>query len=38
VVAWLESRVTRASGLTVREAVRRLPEADRERLLAARAR
>jgi 3-methyladenine DNA glycosylase AlkD len=38
VVAWLEPRVTRASGLTVREAVRRLPAADRERLLAARVR
>jgi 3-methyladenine DNA glycosylase AlkD len=38
VVAWLEPRVDRASGLTVREAVKRLPAADRERLLAARGR
>jgi 3-methyladenine DNA glycosylase AlkD len=38
VVAWLEPRITRASGLTVREAVKRLPEADREQLLAARSR
>ena len=38
VVAWLEPRATRASGLTVREAVRWLPEEDRERLLAARSR
>jgi 3-methyladenine DNA glycosylase AlkD len=36
VVAWLEPRVRRAAGLTVREAVRYLPEPDRERLLAAR--
>jgi 3-methyladenine DNA glycosylase AlkD len=36
VVAWLEPRVRRAAGLTVREAVERLPEPDRERLLAAR--
>ena len=35
VVAWLEPRVARASGVTVREAVKHLPEADRERLLAA---
>jgi 3-methyladenine DNA glycosylase AlkD len=32
VVAWLEPRLDRASGLTVREAVRYLPEADRARL------
>jgi 3-methyladenine DNA glycosylase AlkD len=38
VVAWLEPRVTRAAGLTVREAVKHLPEADRARLLAARGR
>lgn len=38
VVAWLEPRVTGAAGLTVREAVKHLPEADRERLLTARGR
>jgi 3-methyladenine DNA glycosylase AlkD len=38
VVAWLEPRASRASGLTLREAVRWLPEEDRERLLAARGR
>ncbi len=36
VVAWLEPRVVRAAGLTVREAVKYLPESDRDRLLAAR--
>jgi 3-methyladenine DNA glycosylase AlkD len=36
VVAWLEPRVTRAAGLTAREAVKHLPDADRERLLARR--
>jgi 3-methyladenine DNA glycosylase AlkD len=36
VVAWLEPRLDRAAGLTVREAVKHLPDADRERLLAAR--
>ena len=35
VVEWLEPRLGRASGLTVREAVRWLPEADRARLVAA---
>jgi 3-methyladenine DNA glycosylase AlkD len=35
VVAWLEPRIGRASGVTVREAVKHLPAADRERLLAA---
>lgn len=35
VVAWLGPRTHRASGVTVREAVKYLPEADRERLLAA---
>ncbi|HEX2141505.1 MAG TPA: DNA alkylation repair protein [Candidatus Limnocylindria bacterium] len=34
VVAWLEPRITRASGVTVREAVKYLPDPDRERLLA----
>ncbi len=34
VVAWLEPRLNRASPLTVREAVKHLPEADRVRLLA----
>ena len=38
VVAWLTPRVVRASGVTVREAVKHLPVADRERLLAARTR
>lgn len=37
VVAWLEPRVRRAAGLTVREAVRYLPAEDRRRLLDARA-
>jgi 3-methyladenine DNA glycosylase AlkD len=32
VVAWLEPRLDRASGLTVREALKHLPEQDRERL------
>jgi 3-methyladenine DNA glycosylase AlkD len=36
VVRWLEPRISRASGLTVREAVRLLPARDRERLLRAR--
>jgi 3-methyladenine DNA glycosylase AlkD len=36
VVAWLDPRVDRAAGLTVREAVKHLPDADRERLLARR--
>jgi 3-methyladenine DNA glycosylase AlkD len=36
VIAWLEPRVQRASGITVREAVKYLPEADRGRLLEAR--
>jgi 3-methyladenine DNA glycosylase AlkD len=35
VVAWLEPRIERASGVTVREAVKHLPATDRERLLAA---
>jgi 3-methyladenine DNA glycosylase AlkD len=35
VVAWLEPRTDRAAALTVREAVKHLPEADRRRLLAA---
>jgi 3-methyladenine DNA glycosylase AlkD len=35
VVAWLAPRTGRASGVTMREAVKYLPEADRERLLAA---
>ena len=34
VVAWLEPRVTAVSGVTLREAVRRLPEVDRDRLMA----
>jgi 3-methyladenine DNA glycosylase AlkD len=38
VVAWLRPRLERASGLTVREAVRHLPAADREALLALRRR
>ncbi|MBN2622677.1 MAG: DNA alkylation repair protein [Acidimicrobiales bacterium] len=33
VVAWLEPRVDRAAGLTVREAVKRLPPEDRDRIL-----
>jgi 3-methyladenine DNA glycosylase AlkD len=36
VTAWLEPRLERAAGLTVREAVKHLPDADRHRLLAAR--
>jgi 3-methyladenine DNA glycosylase AlkD len=32
VAAWLEPRLDRASGLTVREAVKYLPDSDRERL------
>lgn len=36
VTAWLEPRAARASGVTLREAVRYLPADDRERLLAAR--
>jgi 3-methyladenine DNA glycosylase AlkD len=32
---WLEPRAARASGVTVREAVKYLPEVDRERILAA---
>ncbi|WP_168714183.1 DNA alkylation repair protein [Streptomyces sp. A1136] len=35
VTAWVESRVDRISGVTLREAVRRLGDADRTRLLAA---
>jgi 3-methyladenine DNA glycosylase AlkD len=35
VVAWLAPRTARASGVTMREAVRYLPEGDRERLMAA---
>ena len=35
VVAWLAPRTGRASGITMREAVKYLPEADRERLMAA---
>ena len=35
VVAWLEPRTARASGVTMREAVRYLPEADAARLMAA---
>ncbi|HEX5040966.1 MAG TPA: DNA alkylation repair protein [Candidatus Limnocylindria bacterium] len=35
VVAWLEPRVYRASGVTMREAVKYLPEADAARLMAA---
>ncbi|HSJ45774.1 MAG TPA: DNA alkylation repair protein [Euzebyales bacterium] len=34
VTAWLEPRTSRLSGLTIREAVRYLPAADRDRLLA----
>jgi 3-methyladenine DNA glycosylase AlkD len=34
VVAWLEPRLGRVSGVTIREAVRHLPEDDRERLMA----
>ena len=36
VTAWLEPRASRASGVTLREAVRYLPAEDRARLLAAR--
>ena len=35
VVGWLEPRAHRAAGLTVREAVKHLPPADRDRILAA---
>ena len=35
VVAWLEPRVQRASGVTMREAVKYLPSADAERLMTA---
>ena len=35
VIGWVSPRVGRISGVTLREAVRRLPEADRETLLAA---
>ena len=35
VVAWLAPRTGRASGVTMREAVRYLPEADQQRLMAA---
>ena len=35
VVAWLAPRTGRASGVTMREAVRYVPEADRERLMTA---
>jgi 3-methyladenine DNA glycosylase AlkD len=35
VVSWLELRTHRASGVTMREAVRWLPEGDRERLMTA---
>jgi 3-methyladenine DNA glycosylase AlkD len=34
VIGWVEPRIGRISGVTMREAVRRLAEADRERLLA----
>lgn len=37
VVGWLATRATRAAGLTVREAVKYLPDEDRRRILAARA-
>lgn len=33
VVAWLEPRLDRVAGLTLREALRHVPEADRERLM-----
>jgi 3-methyladenine DNA glycosylase AlkD len=36
VFAWLEPRAARASGLTVREAVKHLPDAQREAILAQR--
>jgi 3-methyladenine DNA glycosylase AlkD len=35
VVAWLAPRTGRTSGVTIREAVRYLPEAERDRLMAA---
>src|SRR5574338_241805 len=35
VAAWLAPRTHRASGVTMREAVRYLPEAERDRLMAA---
>jgi 3-methyladenine DNA glycosylase AlkD len=35
VVAWLEPRTTRVSGVTIREAVKYLPAQDRDRLVAA---
>jgi 3-methyladenine DNA glycosylase AlkD len=35
VAAWLAARTDRAAGLTVREAVKYLPEADARRLVAA---
>jgi hypothetical protein len=35
VVAWLAPRTGRASGVTMREAVRYVSEADRERLMTA---
>ncbi len=35
VVAWLAPRTDRASGVTMREAVRYLPAGERERLMAA---
>lgn len=35
VIAWLEPRVPRASGVTMREAVKYLPSPDAERLMAA---
>lgn len=38
VTAWLRPRAARAAGVTVREAVKRLPEGDREWILAARPR
>jgi 3-methyladenine DNA glycosylase AlkD len=35
VIGWLEPRITRVSGITIREAVKHLPEADAARLLGA---
>jgi 3-methyladenine DNA glycosylase AlkD len=35
VTAWLEPRASRAAGLTVREAVKHLPDEDRDRVLRA---
>jgi hypothetical protein len=35
VYAWLEPRAARASGVTVREAVKHLPEEEREAILRA---